>query len=201
MAKTVTALVLAAGRSERMGAFKLLLPFRGRSVIETVVDTLLESPLKGVWVILGHRGEAIRQILAPRPVEYVLNADYEEGMFASVQCGFGAVPDATEGVLVCLGDQPGLSRAVVDPLLAAFETARQGILIPTWEGRRGHPVLIHTRYREEILEMEGEQGLRELLWKHPEDVGEVPVADASILQDMDTPEDYRRLARESARTL
>ncbi|MCC6442654.1 MAG: nucleotidyltransferase family protein [Armatimonadetes bacterium] len=197
MAKKVTAVVLAAGLSERMGEFKLLLPFRGKTVIETLVDTLLELPLRGVWVVLGHRAEDVAAALVDRPAERIVNLDYEEGMLSSIQCGFGMVPDEADGILLCLGDQPWLSPKVVRALLETFESADRGILIPAFNGRRGHPILIAMRYRDEVLDLEDSGGLRQLHEAHPDDILEAPVGDESILSDMDLPEDYdRAVARE-----
>lgn len=128
-------------------------------------------------------------------VEWILNPRYPEGMLASIQAGAAAAPDDAEWLLVALGDQPSLQPSTVRLLLAAAGNGDAGILVPSYGGRRGHPLLIHARYRGEIAELDPAVGLRELLRRHPNAVRHVDVEDDRVLSDMDTPEEYERELR------
>ena len=183
-------IILAAGMSTRMGQLKQLLPLGGRAAIEWIAEVVGQR-LDEVVVVLGHRAEEIAPVLAPYPVRWVVNADYQTGMLSSVQCAVREV-DAAADYLICLGDQPRLSGAVVDQVLQARTQVGAGIIIPTASGKRGHPVLIRNAYRAEILGLPLDVGLNAVTRGHPEDTYELPVAEEAILTDMDTPADYQR---------
>ena len=192
MSKRVYAIVLSAGMSTRMGSPKQLLPFGDRTVLQRIVDTLLRTDLSGVVVVLGHRAEAVRESLSGRPVGFCLNPDYRAGMFSSVCCGLSALPTGADAALIVLGDQPQIDAEVVRRVVAAYREEEKGIVIPTFEGGRGHPALVDLgRYRDEIFGLSGEAGLKPVMRGHPEDTLELPVDEAGILRDIDTPEDYR----------
>jgi molybdenum cofactor cytidylyltransferase len=187
----ICALVLAAGRSRRMGTQKLLLPFGGPTVIECVVDQVLASEVDQVLVIVGEDGAAVAEALGDRPVGLVRNPEPEGEMLSSVRCGLRAVPPDCEAVLVALGDQPALTGALVNEVLRAYRSSEKGIVVPVHGGRRGHPLLFPLRHRDQVLRDYESEGLRGLLRDHPEDVLEV-AADSAALSDMDSREDYRR---------
>jgi molybdenum cofactor cytidylyltransferase len=195
-AMTTCAVVLAAGRSRRMGkgVQKLLLPLGGTTVVGRVVDELLRSELGRVIVVAGPDGR-IAQALDGRPVTLVTNPDPEADMLDSVRCGLRALPAECDAVLVALGDQPGLTSGLVNEMLRAYAACGRGILVPVHAGRRGHPLLFSTRYRDEVLTRFDGEGLRALPKAHPEDVLELPVAGAAILEDVDDPGDYLRALR------
>lgn len=186
----VAGIILAAGMSTRMGQLKQLLPLGGRAAIEWIAE-VVGSRLDEVVVVLGHRAEEIAPVLAAYPVRWVVNADYQTGMLSSVQRAVQAV-DTEADYLICLGDQPRLSGAVVEQVLQARTQVDEGIIIPTANGKRGHPVLIRNTYRAGILGLPLDVGLNAVTRGHPEDTYELPVAEAAILTDMDTPADYRR---------
>lgn len=125
----------------------------------------------------------------------VRNPRFEEGMLTSVQAGVAAASPDTEWFLVALGDQPSLQPATVERLLHAASEGDATILVPSYNGRRGHPLLIHASHREEIGKLNGPMGLRELLLRHPESVRHLVVPEEAVLHDMDTPEDYQRELR------
>ena len=183
-------IVLAAGMSTRMGQLKQLLPLGGRAAIEWIAEVVGQR-LDEVVVVLGHRAEEIAPVLAAYPVRWVVNADYQMGMLSSVQCAVRAV-DTESDYLICLGDQPRLSGAVVEQVLQARTQVDEGIIIPTANGKRGHPILIRNAYRGEILGLSLDVGLNAVTRGHPEDTYELPVAEEAILTDMDTPADYQR---------
>jgi molybdenum cofactor cytidylyltransferase len=174
--------------STRMGSPKQLLPLGGRPAIEWIVDVLVER-LDQVIVVLGHRAEEVGAAIADRSVTLAMNEDYRQGMLSSVQCGLRVAVDADH--LICLGDQPQLAGTVVDQVLQAAATADSGMVIPTYAGNRGHPIYLRCKYRQEVLSLALDGGLNRLMQRHPGDVQEVAVGEDGILEDMDTPADYR----------
>lgn len=186
---TVAGIVLAAGQATRMGAFKQLLPLGERTLVEIVVDQL-GSRLERVVVVVGHRAGEVIEVLAGRPAQCVLNPEYPLGMSTSVQCGLRHAGPA-DAYLICLGDQPQFAAAL-EPLLNAGTCSAKGILIPTYRGRRGHPLLIRCRYAGEIMALTPDQGLNTVTRSHGDDTLEVPVGDSGVVDDLDTPEDYQQ---------
>ena len=192
MNRTIYGVVLAAGLSRRMGQSKQLLPFGDRTVLQSVVDALLAADLADVVVVLGHNSEEVQTSLAPRPVTCCVNTAYREGMFSSLLCGLRHLPEDADAALIALGDQPQIETRVAQQVVAAYRAGDSGIVIPTWSGKRGHPVLVDLkRYRTAIFALSGDEGLKPVMRGYPEDTLEVPVDDDGILRDLDTPEDYR----------
>jgi molybdenum cofactor cytidylyltransferase len=193
----ISAIVLAAGMSTRMGAEnKLLLPFRGTTLIGNMVDVVTGSRVGETLVILGHEAERVRAALAGKPVTFVDNPNYAEGMGSSVQAGVRAVSPQATGIMVCLTDLPLIESAELDRLIAAFEAGQAGksIAVPCHQGQRGNPVLFSARFRDEVLGTRGPvAGCRGIVKKYPDQVIEVEMAHDHILRDIDTIEDYRRL--------
>jgi molybdenum cofactor cytidylyltransferase len=186
----IWAVILAAGESRRMGTQKLLLPFGDATVIESVVLTALASRVDRVLAVLGADRDAVRQKLEPFGIDFVINENFVKGMLSSVQAGFAALPPAAEAAVVMLSDQPFLPAGVVDAVVEAFRRSGKGIVVPAFQGRRGHPVLIGLKYHDEVLALDPTDGLRRLMRAHPDDIFEAAVEDANILRDMDVPEDY-----------
>lgn len=194
-------ILLAAGRSQRMGSQKLLLPIAGVPMIARIADELRVSPVRSIVVVVGADGEQIRQALGPRKVTVTENSVAESDMLGSVRCGLRALPQSCEGILIVLGDQPGLTRGLVAELIVTFRRTRQRIVVPTFAGRRGHPLLFSASLKSEVLEGLDGVGLRGLLLAHPNEIAEVAVATAHELADMDTPEDYAQVQREVGRSV
>ena len=187
----IWAVILAAGESRRMGTQKLLLPFGDTTIVGAVVRTAAASRVDGTMVVLGADRDAIRDALASSKTTFAINDNYQLGMLTSIQAGIRALPPEAAAAVIMLGDQPFLRASVVDAVVAGFENGARGIVIPTFQGRRGHPVLIDlVKYREEVLAIEPLDGLRALMRAHPGDILEVETGDANILRDLDTPEDY-----------
>jgi molybdenum cofactor cytidylyltransferase len=188
----ICAIILAAGRSRRMGTQKLLLPLAGTTVIGHIVDEVLRSPVDETIVVLGRDADSLGEALAGRRVTFVTNADPEGEMLSSVRCGLRVLPPECDAVLVALGDQPAIAADTIRRLIEAFRTAGRGIVVPVHGGKGGHPILFSMRYRDEVLTHHDAVGLRGLRQAHPEDVLELEVESPSVLTDMDRPEDYRR---------
>jgi len=188
----ISAIVLAAGLSSRMGFQKLLLPFAGKTVIEHIVDQLLASAIDKIYVVVGHQANRLTEQISDSSVSIVTNPNYESGMLSSVRCGLESLPPDCNAALVALGDQPAVTSELVDKMLHSFTKSKKGVLVPLYHGKRGHPVLVSTHYREEIMTSYDDVGLRGLLHTHPDDVFELNVSTSTVLQDMDYPEDYKR---------
>ena len=188
----ICAVVLAAGLSRRMGVQKLLLPFAGKTVIAHVVDQILAGAVDETYVVIGHEGERVRRELSDSRVSIVQNPDYESGMLSSVRCGLSSLPPECRTVLVALGDQPSVTSTLLDRMVRSFEQTEKKILVPTYDGRRGHPLLLANEYRDEIMTQYDDVGLRGLLHAHPDDVFELSVPTSAVLCDIDYPQDYRR---------
>jgi molybdenum cofactor cytidylyltransferase len=187
----ICALVLAAGESRRMGAPKLLLPFGDKTIIEHIVDNINQSKVDKILVVLGSRREEIRSKITDWPVLSAVNHRYREGMLSSIQTGFEALPKDTAAALVCLGDQPLIPFSVIDDLIKVYQKTKRGIVLPLYQKKRGHPILIDMKHKQEVLNLSPDIGLRALVHNHPQDVQEVEVDTPHILKDIDYPEDYR----------
>jgi len=193
----VSALVLAAGLSRRMGTNKLLLPFGERTVLGQVVTLLAGCPLGEIIVVTGHEREKIEEMLrryhGPRGVlRFVYNPHYATGeMLSSIQAGLAALRSDCEAALIVLGDQPQIQQRVVEQVIAA--RAPGAVVIPSSNQRGGHPILIGRACWAEVLALPHTANLREVLRAHAGWVRYVEVDTETILRDMDTPEDYSRM--------
>jgi molybdenum cofactor cytidylyltransferase len=193
---TVAAVVLAAGRSRRMGAFKPLLPFGDKTVVETCIDNLRGAGVEEIVVVLGHRAEELRAHLSRLPVRFALNEKMESEMGASIARGVEQVPNKMRVVLIALADHPAVPADVIRFLIGRHEDTRARLVVPAWRGRGGHPVLVDLKYREELSRLEEGRGLRGLFDSHADEVLRVEVACPYVARDMDTWEDYRALHAE-----
>lgn len=187
----IWAIVLAAGASTRMKQQKLLLPFNGKSIIETVVENVARSVQSNIMVVLGSHRDEIHRKVGTIPAHFCVNENYLDGMLSSVICGFRALPKSASAALLFLGDQPQIPSKVTDLVVETWRQNNKGIVIPTFNGRRGHPALFDTKYIPEIEKLDSEKGLRALAEKFKNDVLEVECNIPAILRDIDTPEDYR----------
>jgi molybdenum cofactor cytidylyltransferase len=187
---SIWAIVLAAGESRRMGSPKMILPYGDRSVIGTVIENILDSKVENIMIVLGAYRDEVLKSIKGLPVNHCYNADYKEGMLSSVKCGLRYLPNDYQAAIVFPGDQPMIGADVVNLIINAYLEAGKGIVIPVFGTKRGHPLLTANRYRDEILNLDGSDGLRGLARQHPEDVLEVETGDPSILKDIDTREDY-----------
>lgn len=192
----ISAIILAAGQAKRMGlpAGKQLLPFGMSTVLETTIDYITASEVDETLVVLGYRSEEIGKRIAAKPVKTVVNPDYRKGMSTSIIAGIAASDARTQAYLLVLGDQPFISHQVINRLLNAFEHDRLKIIIPAFGGQRGHPVIFPASYKQELLNLRGDVGARQIIARHEPDVAEVQVDSEGILLDIDTPEQYSKHA-------
>lgn len=193
---SIAAIVVAAGLSKRMGQPKQLLPYGKHTVIERIGDVLLECSLAEIVVVTGHERQAVEDRLAAWPVRPVFNSRYRtQEMLSSIQCGLLALASEVQAVLIVLGDQPQLERDVVQMLIEAYQRGAGRLIIPSFQMRRGHPILIDRIYWPEILALDANETLRQVIDTHADEIHYAPVKTNSILSDIDTPEDYRRELR------
>jgi len=188
----IWAMILAAGESKRMGKPKLLLPFGEKTMIEAVIDRVIQSRAEKILVVLGSNREKIEKKIGNLPLEIAVNPDFKEGMLSSVQYGFHVLPEDAQAVLIFLGDQPSIPSEVIDRIIDAFRETGKGIVLPVYKGERGHPVLIDMKYRHEVKNLNPEVGLRELVYGRPKDILEVEIETVCILRDINDFEDYTR---------
>lgn len=195
-APAVVAIVLAAGRSSRMGgANKLLATVAGLPMVRRAAQAALASAAGPVIVVTGHEAEAVTAALDGLDLKLVHNPDYAAGMAESLKAGLLALPPAADAVVVCLADMPLIGPAHINKLIAAFNpTEGRAICVPVHHGRRGNPVLWARRYIPEMLALDGDEGARRLLDFHADEVAEVPVGSDAIFADFDTPEALAGLA-------
>ncbi len=189
----ISAVVLAAGESKRMGRTKQLLEWEGRTILQRVLENLSRSRVDEVILVLGHEAERIVQTLDTRRVKVVINKNYKAGMISSIQQGLINLNDTAEAFFIVLADQPAIGPEVFDRLIDEFRgiLPKKSIILPAYRGRRGHPALFSAKYRQEALGITGDVGFRQVLEEHPEEILTVEMETDSILQDIDTPEDYR----------
>lgn len=193
-APKVAALVLAAGRSMRMGETnKLLMDLHGQPMIARTVAAVAASAVQAIVVVTGHDAEAIKTALQGARVTFAHNPRYADGMATSLKAGLGALPSNADAVLICLGDMPAVSPVAIGTLIAAFNpTEGRSIIVPTFGGKRGNPVLFARAFVDEMRAAEGDVGARALLSQHADAVYEVET-DAGVLADADTPAAFAAL--------
>lgn len=189
--KKFWAIVLAAGESKRMGSPKMLLDFGGVTMLERVIENITNSKISDTIVVLGAERDKLTEIIERMPVSHCFNENYREGMLSSVKCGFRNVPADTDAVLVFQGDQPFISPEVINSVIEKYLSSDFGLVMPVFNGKRGHPLLIDSRYFNEIELLDSSEGLRSLARRNSEDVLEVNTNQPGILRDFDTYAEYR----------
>ncbi|WP_454626671.1 NTP transferase domain-containing protein [Bradyrhizobium cenepequi] len=188
--RNVAAIVLAAGRSTRMGGpNKLLAEIGGKKLVRIAAEQALASKASEVIVVTGHQAELVEQALQGLKVKFVRNPDFAGGLASSVKAGISAVSDSVDGAVICLGDMPLIGASLIDRLIDTFAPDRGNLIaVPVSEGRRGNPVLWSRRFFKELMTLDGDIGARHLIAKHAEAVAEVPVDGESAFLDIDTPQ-------------
>lgn len=173
-----------------MGTPKMLLPFKGSTMIEIVTGNVSRSYVDKTLIVLGAERESLEQLTGILPVVCCYNDNYKEGMLSSVKCGFRNMPGGTRAVMIFQGDQPFVTAHVINSVIQAYLSSGKGIIIPVFNKKRGHPVLIDYKYRDEIEKLDKDKGLRSLAYKFPDDVLEVLTDEPGILRDFDTISEY-----------
>lgn len=193
----VAALVLAAGRSTRFGpSNKLLADLDGEPVVRRTVRAVLGSGVAGVTVVTGHMADAVRAALAGLEVSFAESPHYRDGLAASLKAGLAALPRGIDGVVVALGDMPGVTSGDIDRLISGLAPKEgRSIVVPTHGGKRGNPVLFAAHLLPELMEVEGDAGAKQVIVRHAEEVAEVDIGSTRIFADVDTPEELERVRK------
>lgn len=190
----VKAVVLCAGLSSRMGTNKLLLPWADKTVIETTITNCLRSKIAGVTVVVGNQRERFKQILQPYQVDFVDNVCFSQGMSTSVRGGIERIAkDAeTDGVLLLPGDMPFVKPDTIDRIIETYVDLHSSIVIPIFQGKKGHPVLFDRSLFPELHCILGDIGARKVVARHESSVYYLPVDDPGVHIDIDSPEEYSK---------
>ncbi len=187
----ITAIVLAAGQSKRMGQQKMLMSWGQTTVIGRVIGTLMEGGVKDIHVVTGRNEVELKSALKANDIQFIYNPDYANGeMLTSVQVGLDSMEDVTEAVLIVLGDQPQLELKVIREIIDRYLLTHHKIIVPSYQMHRGHPWLLEKSYWQEILNLHHPATLRDFLKAHSEIIDYVSVETPSILQDLDNQADY-----------
>jgi molybdenum cofactor cytidylyltransferase len=182
----VSAILLAAGEAKRMGKPKQLMPLGKTTMVEQTMDNLLSSGVSEVIVVLGHKAEEIMKKIGTSSVKIVVNPSYRQGMGTSIAAGLKFVDSRAQAVMLALADQPFVDSQTLNKLIEEFESHHKGIAIPTYKGRRGHPLIFSLKYKAQLSRLKGDIGGREIIKRHPADVLEVAVDCEGIVTDIDT---------------
>ncbi len=193
----LSAILLAAGESRRMGSPKALLHYQGQTFIERICTAFLTASVDELIVVLGARAEEIGHALPAHPaLRSVVNSRYSQGQLSSLMVGIGTLSPESEAAIVNLVDHPLVSSETITAVLDSFRMAPLPIIIASYQGKRGHPVLFSSQVYGEILAAPLDQGAKVVVRKDPARVREIPLDDPGILADIDTPEDYARFVGE-----
>ena len=195
----ISAVILAAGESRRMGKQnKLLLPIGGEALLVKLVASVCASDVGQVLVVIGHEAEKIRRELNELPLNFVYNPNFSEGMTTSIKYGVKVVSHECDGLLICLGDMPFINTSEINKLIHAYVKNRikgEGlIVVPVFKRQRGNPVLFSIEFRNDILEHKKESGCKEVIMKNSDSVMEIEMDDEKMLLDVDTMEDYQSVS-------
>jgi molybdenum cofactor cytidylyltransferase len=196
----IGAVILAAGQSRRMGRNKLLLPYGTATVLETVVTEVTACPaVSDVVVVTGHEPDRIAALLAPYPVRCVFNPAYTRAeMLVSLQTGLRSLASDVQAALIIPGDHPRLRRDIIQRVIDAHQPG--ALVIPSYQMKRGHPLLIDRAWWDELLALPETASLRDFIRAHEDHIRYVVVDTDSVLQDMDTPDEYQRLITAEAQS-
>jgi molybdenum cofactor cytidylyltransferase len=189
----VSAVILAAGTSSRMGRPKQLLALGDRTVLEQTLAHVQAAALHEIVLVLGAGAEAIRRQLPSQELKIVVNQAYQHGIAGSLRAGLLAVDAQSDAALIILGDQPFIRSRTMDRIVEEYHHSRAKIVIPLHQGKRGNPVLLDRSVFSEVMALEGDVGSRAIFANHPDEIVKVEVEDAGILLDLDEPADYQRL--------
>ena len=190
----LAAIILSGGESTRMGSPKALLPYQGRPFLQHILDVTRHPKIGTRRVVLGPHAEAITQGVPLDPQEVVINSDWQKGQLSSIQAALRSLPAGkTDGILLCLVDHPLVSAALVSDMIEGFYSTHAAIVLPTFEGRRGHPVIFSSSLYSELLAAPLNLGARAVVWAHKNEVAEVPTSEEGILLNLNDPQTLKKL--------
>ena len=182
----VSAVLLGAGKSKRMGFDKLSLPWGRKTMLEHCFETLKRSKVHELIVVLSTRNKGVRDLFQGQKVRTVVNPLSKMGMGTSIRRGLREIHPHCRGILIAFGDQPLLKTRTINALIRAFDQGQRGIIVPSFRGMKGHPVIFHRKFRRELLSLRGDVGGRSIIESHPNDVRMVPIKSIGVVKDVDT---------------
>jgi molybdenum cofactor cytidylyltransferase len=189
----ISAIILAAGQSKRMGQPKMLLPWGNRTIIEQVVTTFLQAGIEDILVVTGGAHTQLEKAIERLPIRKVHNPDYMTGeMLSSLQCGMREMAAATQAALIGLGDQPQLQASSVRLICDRYKSSKSNLVVPSFNKKRGHPWLVSRSLWGEVLALKPSETLRDFLNGHADEIQYVNMDTPTVLADLDTPEDYEK---------
>jgi molybdenum cofactor cytidylyltransferase len=189
----ISAVVLAAGQSKRMGQHKMLLPWGKSTVIAHIISTLMDAGVEDIHIVVGGLRKQLTLVLQDYPLEIIYNKDYRNGeMLTSVKLGIQSLQNEPEAALIVLGDQPQIYADIIQALFARYVSSNSQIIVPSYKMRRGHPLLIARSLWNSLLKLTPPMTLRDFLELNNELIDYLVVDNQSVVQDLDTPEDYLR---------
>jgi molybdenum cofactor cytidylyltransferase len=184
----LAAVILSGGASSRMGSPKALLPYQGRPFLEHLLEITIHPDISVRRVVLGADAESIAKAIPLKANEMIINSQWEKGQLSSIQAAVRKLPAGTEGMLLLLIDHPLISSALIGELIAQFYKSKKPIVLPVYEGRRGHPVIFSASLYPELLHAPLEAGARAVVWAHAEEVEEVPTNEQGCVLNLNDPE-------------
>ena len=190
----LAAVILSGGASRRMGSPKALLAYQGRPFLEHLLNITIHPRIGVCRVVLGPDAESICKEIPLRAEEIVVNKDWEKGQLSSLHAAMRSLPPGTEGMLVCPVDHPLVSLALVDELIEAFFKTRAPVVLPLYEGRRGHPVIFSSAVYDELLNAPMEMGARAVVWAHKEEIAEVPTNEEGCVLNLNDPDAFLKIS-------
>jgi molybdenum cofactor cytidylyltransferase len=189
----LAAVILSGGASRRMGSPKALLPYQGQSFLEHLLEITVHEKIGARRVVLGADAEPIARAVQLQPAEVVLNKNWEQGQLTSIHAALRTLPHGTDGILLCLVDHPLISANLVDCLIAAFYSSKSLIVVPAYEGRRGHPVIFSAVLYSELLAAPLEKGARSVVWAHANEIAEVQTDEQGCLLNLNDADGLAKL--------
>jgi molybdenum cofactor cytidylyltransferase len=189
----LAAVILSGGASTRMGSPKALLPYQGRPFLEHLLEVTHHPKITVRRVVLGAHVEPIAKAIHLNPDEIVINQEWEQGQLSSLQAALRSLPAGTDGMLLCLIDHPLISKGLVDALIEQFYATKAPVVLPVFQGRRGHPVIFSAKVYEELERAPAEVGARVVVWAHTKEVSEYTTVEEGCVLNLNDPDTFERV--------